>query len=193
MAQRRKPKTNKRSTRTSSPRRVVARKSPGRKRVSERRFTLPTEHDYTQPHGVTVSMPDPKLWKFREELNSATELRFYFERLPRQRLPVRLVFSSLTVDVYIPLRDFAASLLGQYTMEQQPGVEGRFRGMPALVIDQNITSLKLGYRRDLPTHQRVIFFRKGRRLCYFDLRSPALDFTAHLDDLDEVLKGIEVN
>ena len=149
--------------------------------------------DYSQLHGVTISMPDPKLWKFREELNSATKLRFYFERLPQQHLPVRLVFSSLAVDMYIQLRDFAISLLGQNTMEYNYGVEGRFRDMPALVVDQNITSLKLGYRRDLPAHRRVIFFRKGRRLCYFDLRSPALDFIAHLDELDEVLRNIKVH
>jgi hypothetical protein len=189
MAQRTK-KTTRRTAQTS-PRRVAKRKpSPStRTRVSGRKRSKSSFDSYAERHGVKLALPDPENWRFKEEVNNDRELRFYVERLPRKAVPTRLVFRSV-YDPRTSLRSFAMGLLGDYYFEQNTGIEGRFRGMPALMIDHTTDSRRLGSKRNLPAHQRIIFFRNGRRLCYFDLRRPvdSLD-----DPLNEVLDAVEVD
>lgn len=195
MAQRIKSKASKGRTRDRAPRRVASRVNRGRKRASGRRSRtgiLPPEYD--SRHGVKLIMPQPERWRFKEEANNETDLRFYFERLPPDRkAPLRVLYRSTRGGSYLGLREFAEDILGQNIFMDQPGTDGRFRGMPALIVDQNASMCKFGYTRDVRVHERNIFFRNGDRWCYFCLLSAPNDFSRRLVELDEVLKGILVN
>lgn len=194
MAQRGKTRAAKGSGKGRAPRRMTTRVSKGRKRASGRRSRVVLQRpDYKDRHGVDLEMPNPERWRFKEERNSESELRFYFEQLPVHRTtPVRVVFRSSTYAPFLNLREYARDQLGERVFDEQPGIEGRFRGMPALIVDQNVSMRKFGYTVDVRVHERSIFFRNGDRWFHFSLLTPPNEFRRRLMDLDEVLKGILV-
>jgi hypothetical protein len=194
MAQRTRTKAGKQRSREQTPRRLASRVSKGRKRASGRqRRVILKRPDYAR-HEVSLDMPNPERWRFKEELNSANELRFYFEWLPvRRASPVRVLYRGTTQAPYLSLKEYAMDVLGEHVFVEQPGIEGRFRGMPALIVDQNVSMRKFGYTTDVRVHERSIFFRNGDRWCHFSLLTPPNEFSQRLMDIDEVLKGILVN
>lgn len=195
MAQRSKTtKSSKSRQRAGTPRRVGSRRNKGRKSVSERRQRVIPQPEYQASHGVDLVMPDPRRWRFKEDVNTTEHLRFHFEQIPsRRKAPVRLHFSSCEASKSVTLRKFAKYRLGGDVFDGQPGIEGRFRGMPALIVDQNVSVRKFGFAEDSRVIERVIFFRSGKRICTIEIWVPPSEMRRQQTELDEVLRGITIN
>jgi hypothetical protein len=194
MAQRSKTtKSSKSRQRTGAPRRVGSRRNQGRKSASGRSQRVNLTPEYQESHGVDLVMPDPKRWRFKEDVNTSEHLRFHFEQIPsRRKAPVWLHFSTCEASRSTKLRSFAEYRLGKDVFAGQPGIEGRFRGMPALIVDQNVSVRKLGFSHDDRVIERVIFFRSKGRICTVEIWVPPSELRVQQMELDEVLSGITV-
>ena len=146
------------------------------------RETNPKLPDY-RAFGVVFGKIDLVRWKFARVRANRDELVFGFSLIKRKQDKLSVMYHQRQGVTYRSLRKFATDLVDKSLLDEEPGIEGRFRGMSALIVDRNEI-----FRGRV--HCRRIFFRTESRWCCFKLQGQVDSFNSNLVEFDEVLKAI---